>query len=1134
MDIQTEFTEKFHNLWNAPIAQSKKNFKSFVNEIDNKITDENARVELIANLEPRNKLEISFKVDLLMRYQMYEKVLEILQASTNSLYISNILKNWTFFKETFKNITANELVNDILPNLSYSTRMKVLNRISKNLFDEKLADQYFESIENTYEIVSARVMLGSCSIPIIKEKMEKYNLILTLKQLERILRRDVTFLDYYFEHTRTNSKVKVCDKIKLLKSIFKRDNELFWRVNDKYKIISNCGRRFTRKIIKENEHFLTDKRDEYPVNLKKRIVFQVWKRKPELFKSFIRNNSPNDMRWYFIAKTSYYSSITEYQCYIPKDKRYNFFNDIFQEKFGCNIHDRPEVVTEAILLLMPEELRDNILKMKIELNEDSLNICRPEISFPILLDKIKHSSELHKRIEYVDMLLTSCVNHENESYLLKVLKYVEKRHRNDTQVLKKFLRGLQCWKNLETLSTEHWTYIDAIQKLLIIQNQTANEIFFLVKRIGHLLNNSLDICEQMRKYLETIIKKPYLFDIFTEIPQHKKYCIMELKKYISDINDTNVSNKILLRYLKFVHQYNIGNPEDRIPFSHFVPIIQTLSDEHLADLLPLIMYYIKFCYTDLNPIVWQHVTKFFSDKSLFSWYLQHHKNEILDKFNLILPILSAKTHKMFIFKLDEYSYRHILEITTNFCITQIQHAPDVQLKINAINILAVINQFEFLKISAEFKPTENGKIDPSIPVDHTKLLAAVLSNLKKLMRPLDGLNIVAKFCKGDYLKYALGSVYSTILRTPLENAKTILAELRKLAVSVRKHAIHINKIICGLDEFCTLIKEQTVTEKNRSIKTILFKKSLQYLQIMPVEKCWELVKITIHGINKNDVHVHKLLLEIGKIPEQYRAAYIPEAYAELSSNKDPSINHKKYELISLTPVEIIDELNQELLLIFMSEVIFDQQLTSYEIWTNLIFYSSGEKQEALLDCALKRFDEYHRANPDEFIHVKVSKFLSPLCVGAVHFRLRTPLVQKFANLWLNSFSPEVDVTNRIYLSFIVAYAESDYNFQMLGVKVNKLLQEYLITYNDYLLPIFENTLYNFLNTKKFEDRFLFIKAFLGDLSSVPICLVSIRLLVQQGDIPKEAVDDYLDLVRKIKERPELCIKTHSNNLWNRY
>lgn len=1138
MDIQTEFTEKFYTFWNAaPVAQSKKNFNTLINDIDNKITDENVRSELIANLEPRNKLEISFKIELLMRYQMYDKVLEILKSTTNSLYTSNILKRWTFFKETFKKLTPNELVDDILPNLSYSTRMKVLNRIFKNLFDEKLAEEYFDSIANKYEVVSASVMLGCCSIPFIKEKMERYNVILTFKQVQVILRKDTTFLDYYFERIQSNSKVKMCDKIKLLKLIFKSDEQLFWRLSEKYKIVSNCGRRLTKKIIKQHEHLLTDKHDEYPVNLKRRIMYQVWKKKHEIFKSFIKNNSPEDINWYFLGarRPYHYSIFADYYRYISRDRQYNFLNYAFKERFGCNIHDKLELLTENILLLMPQELRDNILEVQIEENEDLFNIYRPEISFPTILDKIKRTSDMNRRTSLVDKLLRSCACHKNADYLLKTLQYCEKRHRNDTQVLQTCLNGLKFWINLETLSTEHWTYIDNIQKLINAQTETVNKSYLLGKQIGHLINNNLDIDEHLRRYLEMKVQDYYLYDIFVEIPKHKKYCLLQLKKYIDEIKDTNISKRFTLNYLNIIHRHNIYSPEDKVPLTHFMPIIKSLSEEYLSDLLSLIIFYIKFSYTDFNPIIWQHPTKFFLNKSLFSWYLQHHKNEILDKFDLILPILSAKTHKTFIYSLDEYSYRHISEITTNFCINRVEHATDVQQKINAIDILSIINQTEFLRISAEFKPSEDGKIDPSYPAGNIELLAAVLSNLKKLLYPPDGLNIISKFCKGDYLKYALGPVYSIISKTPERIAKTFLKELHNSAVSARKHTLHMSKTIYSFDEFCKFIKDQAVSERNPSLKTILFKKSLEYAQVMPVEKCWELLKMTMHGIDNDDEEAHNLLLELGKVPKQYRVLYIPEAYNQLGSNKDPSINRKKFQLLSLIPKDVIDELSQDQLQSFLSEILFTDKVSGSNTWTNLVFYSTGSKQKALLDYVLQKFEAYHKLNPNTTVHNKWLSFLSPLCEEILKFQTDAPFVQKLSNVWFNSFSPELDVSNRVYLSCIVAYAECDYNLQTVVPRIHALLEEYLATYSSYLLNIFENSLYSFLSRNKFEDRFLFIKKFLGDLSSVPVCLVAIRLLSSYFDIPNDRMNDYFELVRKIKERPELCVRTYLyNNLSSKY
>lgn len=1142
MDVGTKLTESFYNLSSTIPAQSKRNFNTFINDLNNKIPQDVLKAELIASFNPRNIVEMKFKADLILHYQLYDEALELLKRGDNLIYTFKILKDWNFFKQTFNNISGDALVKEILPQMSYFARMKVLNRLSKTLVDENLANEYFESIENKYGILSANIILTSCSIDVIRTKIEKYNLILNYKQLLRIVKKKIEFLEYYFEYAHRDSRFGNNDKQKLLKAIFNLHQELFWKLSEKYKIVAKYGKRLSKKILKQKEHLLINN-NSCNMAFAKRIIYQQLRKKPELFKKYILDRTSHDMKIFCSDYLAAYRDIGTLVTFVSEERRYQFLNYYFKEKFECELHENPKYVTEELLRLMPKELRNSVLEVKIKEDEDLIYLCAPEISFPLLMDKIRHCSDINKRTTYVEALYKTCDFNHDSQYLLKVLKYVEKRHRNDTVALRRFFECLVTWPNIEMLSTEHWNSLVAIKKLLTIQDQCVDETHFLVKWIGYLVNNNLDISEPMQKYFELVMDKSYYeCNIFTKIPQHRKYCILELRKYIEKEQSKYKLERMLVKYLNFVCNYNQSDDvKDKIAFEEFLPLVETLSEKYSRELRNVITFYVRLYYTELNCIMWKHADEFLCDESLFSWCFLHHKDEILDNLNLLLQIQSVRRNKKFIRALSSYSFRNIPELVTRFCVHELSKSNygshDVYFKVDIMGILATINQNEFVRTAVPFNPSEDGKIDPNEPLDEIVLLEAVLKNTKMLLNPVDGLPIISKFCKGDYLKYALLPLYSVTLKLPENTAASFLMELHQKAVSVRKHTIHLSKTLFPEDAFCNFIKEQVASEKNPSLKTILFKKSLECAAISPIPKFWELLKITMHGIDEDDVEAHNLLLQIDSIPKQYRAAYIPEAYAQLNSNKNPDIQQKRISLICDIPTDVINQLDHQLLEIFLSQIMFKAVYNpSPDYWTKFIFYTTGERQLALFDFVLKQFDKYRNDINSENVSVNEQKLMHDFCKGVLIFHPDYSLVTKFSTLWFNIFVPEVNLGRHVYVTFIHSYAECGYDLKAFALKINELLKAFVTTYDGYLLDIFVGELIMLLGDRSNADVLQFIKLFSEDFSTVPICLVTIRILATFT--PKkhelEERNEYLALIAKLQERPEKCIKVVLYNHLNIY
>lgn len=135
-DQSTDLVRRFHSLEGDTISDRKKNFNKLLR--DPSFSGNKQQIhDALDKLEPKTYLENLFKVDALIYFRHTNRLVEILKQG-NEVFISKILKQQWFFKDVFQNIDADTLVNDFLPCLSFTMRMKVLKRLSMVLDEQKM------------------------------------------------------------------------------------------------------------------------------------------------------------------------------------------------------------------------------------------------------------------------------------------------------------------------------------------------------------------------------------------------------------------------------------------------------------------------------------------------------------------------------------------------------------------------------------------------------------------------------------------------------------------------------------------------------------------------------------------------------------------------------------------------------------------------------------------------------------------------------------------------------------------------------------------------------------------------------------------------------------------------------------
>ncbi|KAJ8928134.1 hypothetical protein NQ314_019314 [Rhamnusium bicolor] len=123
----------------------------YKNYLKNKIFTADEEKLILDKLKPKTYLETLMHIDILIHLRKTSQLLEILKKG-NAACVSKIIKQPWFLQEVFNNVNAEELVDDILPSMSFSVKMKLLKKLSF-IFPEEKMDEVFDAILKWYGIV---------------------------------------------------------------------------------------------------------------------------------------------------------------------------------------------------------------------------------------------------------------------------------------------------------------------------------------------------------------------------------------------------------------------------------------------------------------------------------------------------------------------------------------------------------------------------------------------------------------------------------------------------------------------------------------------------------------------------------------------------------------------------------------------------------------------------------------------------------------------------------------------------------------------------------------------------------------------------------------------------------------------
>ncbi|KAF5283224.1 hypothetical protein FQA39_LY17371 [Lamprigera yunnana] len=1134
MTATEEFISKFHSLDGITIGEKRKNLFLLLNSTDNDDAID------FSQLMPQNFLEEKFKVDVLLHFKRVSDLIDVMKCG-KPLQSERAIKRSSWFVQQLVNTTnAEELVMNIFPYVSFRTKVKVINKLAIYLNDANVAQTYFNAIEKRYGAYLAGKLLPSCHSDFIISFLQKQHFKPNVKQVLTIIKR--------YPHATEdviNIIMRFDDATEVYQSIFnylkKNNTDLFIKLNEEYHLCLQLGWRLTRKYVHQHQDdVIKDPNKYYKILHNRQIAKTLYLNYGMLYKNFFPQNLqsfPNEYNLIFSVLNN-----------LPKKMRQaDLLVGTFQKLYQSSFWSHSYITEELLVLLTPLE-RANVIQcankpQKIS-EERWKSYLTTDKSVPYLKKNISLTSKISMRAVLVDCLVMTCKVNLDYAALLDVSKYMLETHRNDSiKVRKSFLSSLAKNFDLETLSEEHWKYINDFISILELNDEKYEQIRHFKKGyIQYRLLQNLPVEEQLTKW----VLHGYENLQFSSDAESQRHCLVLLEIIINNHfkgEDLHKWNSLLLSAVICLNNHS----KDKVSLFAYKNATQSFKEIVITD------YFNHNYITVLSNFIkeekgkgamldiYLNLSSVHRNTDILLWLIKNHPL-VIAKHVRKVTLISLNSDQYNIFKYMK-NYPQILNEAIKICLLKKED-------IVAITALSHLQTAEdFLKIVKEYYPSDKQADSKTQAGCQLYNLQVVLTNsLVNLDEPSATMSSILKFCKGDYLKLVRKALYSASDNVNEIQLVPFFAELIDQAVSVRKHALHLTFRVLDKNEIYTLLKHFMEKERNCSIRKFIFKACFNFFAKNPEPFTWELVTLNLNAVDINDKEAVEILMQFEIVPRDYKIKYViltwnllhkvPDPDGNQMSNKGVLLNSISAELIPLLPKEFCENVidayffkqgPSEHLTFFISNI--NTFVCKY------ILYST-EAEERLNSCftVVKEFMAKSWNDLDDLQSCSCSQntvddFLKEFCLPFLKDECsNSDIFYKFCGLW-DAFTESYETFEEdLHLKLTSFYLDSLDTLD-LALKIKKLCESLVDTYGNIVVNMMYNKVDRFL-PYFFKNKKKNVYDFFENLleNSISCLLLVILLLGKNAPIEVEDKLKYKKIVAKLETESNPTVQLYLCNL----
>lgn len=972
----TEIINQLHNLSGDTIGAIFHSLNRYIKAHDEEIKTNLAYI--FANFIPRSDLEKLVVIRLIDHYKCSDKIVDIFK-SEDEFYISHALQCSWFFRNF--NSDPKCFADLVFPCMSFSTRMKVLKRYSKQLKNTAVAESLFIHLKARYGLNTAYVLLPACSELFIKEVLEKTSiqvpsptLILLFNLYPSVV---VSYLTYLLDCHLTNKRVFRTFNLYIYERIFgllaAREPLKFAVLMEKYHSslpYLKLGKRATR-------HFVLAAFDslQQHVMLYKRIV--VWKNvisclnfdQVASLQLAILPSTVSD----FIQSYNDYCEFVSITVSMKDSLKQNILLTNFNKAYGKPITDYLEALTFELVQKLPQNIAEKWIELKLPtienqyLRGDYVKFLPPEKALPRLKKMIESQSDVNLRAHYVHCLISLIIINDDVHLVKPLCEYAVKRLRNNrSSVKEKIIIGLTSYKNLINIPDESWIPIEELLNIMLLNDETnlcKNEIIDLMSiQIHSRLKRGLPVLDQLDKLLK-FTNDYYKFDLCHNSP-FEKQCLMWFlerlpgKKQQADLKKNEVPESLVKLFSRLC-EWNGLHPNERIDIPSWMmeQIVKIFTNEHSfhfwkSAVLSAVRKDKKLKYEFYNQIF----PRFF-DPFILIYKLSYEPLKVKENYSDILKIVLDQvmtSYNLFFRKARLYAPFGIPELFCNYClkILREKHCEDYSTHTslrNSVHVLSLmLPTSEFVEIISEYYPKQSTVEDYS---DEGRCILEIQKEIaacfKSVNCPSAILESVNKFAIGDYLKLVVGSIHSICLRSPEHKILPLLLQWLNSPVSVRKHFIRAYFKISPIQNTLEMIVGLFENEKNSSIRLLLFEHSLRFFIMEPSSETFLVLKAVIEKLQSSDETAINKLFDIENVPDEFISEYLQLLWDVVSLKNEALIKENKNKIINLIEPDILRSLNEDFCDVLISQVfdheeVFPMDLKLFAV--RYLLYSQGLEQ----------------------------------------------------------------------------------------------------------------------------------------------------------------------------------------------
>ncbi|KAK0075869.1 hypothetical protein PV325_006224 [Microctonus aethiopoides] len=876
--------------------------------------------ELPEILIPFVKLEIG------KYFRQPDKIVEGLLSNDNLIFHRALQTKW-FFNERNKNIININYFHDrIFKYISLKNLNKIIKKLSiylsANEKHEITAESFYTTLLNLYGIKVAEPLLYACSRTFIWDEIEKKQLSLSIKSLNKLYHKFP-----YIAITYIRLKVSCADEsysqyfnanlsdyyIEFIPRLVKKNPDVYVELIEKY---SKVGRKLTRtctdKFLKYGTEDLIQRPNKFIsiLNLKS-ITSKLTK---EQFKVFFRNLFPvNSTK--INSEFSFMEMYNYLEYYHPKDNKVSFILSTFEKVYKESFLNYDNLIGPEVLRLLSVEDRVKIARKKLEKNshwqiyndenlEESWRCYLPiNESISMIKDEILNRSKVGQRLELLKQLIYTCKVNNDEDALLKVLEYLEAKHNNEFgDVLLRIIERLLNDFQIQNLSIQHWKILDNIIKLLHIKDELLLipqiTVELIIAKIHFCLINNLPINKSI-KFLFDIKKNEEFFD-WNILKHHTEYERKCLEEFINIAPSFHLKNKQKTKLINsFLYAINNFNERHLKNNCEIKPMTVKSYLWLLADISKLInidhddyvdalqinlkksnpdLYYSLVIEKENDKMINLKSSKEFHewiknpDKISNHWekYLDQCKNDIHKKYAQRF-IKNCRWHQNLPIKFAEKCLKDVSENGNP----------------NALMVLALLYEGStFERIIDPFLPAMNSSID--IKSKSAKKNYSIMKSIPEaipLVNPPVSLNIITRFCeinKSHKINNCL-TIFSH--QTPVDKLILFTREMFWRPDSIAKYFIKNFQTLANTEDINDLLTDLWDASKSDYLRRLLFNTILKVFLKNSKPQTWQLLCTCIRSLTTNDKKQLISLCCFDKVSKEYIVNYVKEFLMKLKNWK---------------------------------------------------------------------------------------------------------------------------------------------------------------------------------------------------------------------------------------------------------